>query len=702
MFYSEAILSRRGPLAKVWLAAHMERKLSKAQTLQTDIEQSVDAIMGQEVEVMALRLSGQLLLGVVRIYSRKAKYLLDDCNEALLKIKMAFRPGVVDMTEDQLAVNSNAITLQGNNLDLDALLPDINWNMDYEDRPVQPGGQHIARVADITLATADDFQFDFDEPGYGFDLGPSDGIGSQDFEVDLGLDFGDGPVSVQGTRAEDDSMSVEVGRDAAPPRAMRESLDSHLLGRRGVDEDVDMLSNKSREPSAHPFDADMNLDFGPDIGGMDLDLGINFGDNVPSEHAPTPRLTPSRASSPLTEPPQTPPPDVELTPRADAQAAKAKKKKDKKQIIDSVTELADGPGARVGRGHNAGLESQPKDVSNIVMEHHYLPRSPLVMRLLEIRDDPLAHFLPTKVTPAGTFFCAAPPGLAPELAEMFMRPVQNLAPPKRRGASPEKSPSKRRRIEGSVAGEDEVELARRAGSVAPSMALGSDVLGRASVGPGVNDFGFDNTGGVEDFQMEVPEFEMGAVPGMERARSKSLALSALSRLSTPAPSGAAVEEGEETYADVTCPIAAFDDRSSRSQTQSEEGSSDDGKGYSRNTVKALSIIRRELRPTPGEERDEEKVLSFKKMSEKATRRAASSFFFELLVLGTRDCVKLSQEVPFENIEMRAKEKLWDRQRHASVAPSVVSALRQSSVAPSVTSPRRHGSVAPSIGSALGL
>ena len=44
--------------------------------------------MGQDIEVMALRLSGQLLLGVVRIYSRKAKYLLDDCNEALLKIKM--------------------------------------------------------------------------------------------------------------------------------------------------------------------------------------------------------------------------------------------------------------------------------------------------------------------------------------------------------------------------------------------------------------------------------------------------------------------------------------------------------------------------------------------------------------------------------------------------------------------------------------
>lgn len=43
---------------------------------------------------MALRTSGHLLLGVVRIYHRKAKYLLADCNEAFIKIKMAFRPGI--------------------------------------------------------------------------------------------------------------------------------------------------------------------------------------------------------------------------------------------------------------------------------------------------------------------------------------------------------------------------------------------------------------------------------------------------------------------------------------------------------------------------------------------------------------------------------------------------------------------------------
>lgn len=37
---------------------------------------------------MALRLSGHLLLGVVRIYFRKVEYLYSDCSEALVKIKM--------------------------------------------------------------------------------------------------------------------------------------------------------------------------------------------------------------------------------------------------------------------------------------------------------------------------------------------------------------------------------------------------------------------------------------------------------------------------------------------------------------------------------------------------------------------------------------------------------------------------------------
>lgn len=88
MFYSEALLSKTGPLARVWLSANLERKLSKTHILQSSVKDSVDAIVNPDQAPMALRLSGQLLLGVVRIYSRKARYLLDDCNEALMKIKM--------------------------------------------------------------------------------------------------------------------------------------------------------------------------------------------------------------------------------------------------------------------------------------------------------------------------------------------------------------------------------------------------------------------------------------------------------------------------------------------------------------------------------------------------------------------------------------------------------------------------------------
>ncbi len=42
----------------------------------------------------------------------------------------------------------------------------------------------------------------------------------------------------------------------------------------------------------------------------------------------------------------------------------------------------------------------------------------------------------------------------------------------------------------------------------------------------------------------------------------------------------------------------------------------------------------------------------------ASKRAASTFFFELLVLGTRDCVTLDQAEPFGDIEVRAKDRLW--------------------------------------------
>ncbi len=75
---------------------------------------------------LALRTSGHLLVGVCRIYSRKIKYLLADCNEAFVKIKMAFRPGLVDLPKEKQQANVDAITLQEKFPEFDINFTDIN------------------------------------------------------------------------------------------------------------------------------------------------------------------------------------------------------------------------------------------------------------------------------------------------------------------------------------------------------------------------------------------------------------------------------------------------------------------------------------------------------------------------------------------------------------------------------------------------
>ncbi|XP_070031416.1 sister chromatid cohesion 1 protein 4 isoform X1 [Nicotiana tomentosiformis] len=110
MFYSQFILAKKGPLGTIWIAAHLERKLRKNQVADTDIGVSVDSILFPEVPI-ALRLSSHLLLGVVRIYSRKVGYLFDDCSEALLKVKQAFRSTAVDLPPEESKAPYHSITL---------------------------------------------------------------------------------------------------------------------------------------------------------------------------------------------------------------------------------------------------------------------------------------------------------------------------------------------------------------------------------------------------------------------------------------------------------------------------------------------------------------------------------------------------------------------------------------------------------------
>ncbi|KAG5534739.1 hypothetical protein RHGRI_022754 [Rhododendron griersonianum] len=100
MFYSQCLLSKKGTLGTIWVAAHCLKRVKKDQVAQTDISSSVafphrfssfflntEKILADEVPVVSYRVLGYLLLGVVRIYSMKVKYLFHDCRHVLIKIK---------------------------------------------------------------------------------------------------------------------------------------------------------------------------------------------------------------------------------------------------------------------------------------------------------------------------------------------------------------------------------------------------------------------------------------------------------------------------------------------------------------------------------------------------------------------------------------------------------------------------------------
>ncbi|XP_050972500.1 double-strand-break repair protein rad21-like protein 1 [Labeo rohita] len=125
MFYAQIFTSKRSTLAKIWLAAHWEKKITKAHVFECDLETTIQEILSPQIKI-GLRTSGHLLLGVVRIYSRKTKYLLADCNDALIKIKVAFRPGQTDLPEDAMEATLKTITLPEDFTDFDSQLPDLN------------------------------------------------------------------------------------------------------------------------------------------------------------------------------------------------------------------------------------------------------------------------------------------------------------------------------------------------------------------------------------------------------------------------------------------------------------------------------------------------------------------------------------------------------------------------------------------------
>ncbi|KAJ5635596.1 uncharacterized protein N7484_008909 [Penicillium longicatenatum] len=358
MFYSETLLSKTGPLARVWLSANIERKLSKSHILQSDIESSVNAIVDQGQAPMALRLSGQLLLGVVRIYSRKARYLLDDCNEALMKIKMAFRltnnndltttvvaPGGITLPD--VLTESDLFT----NLDTSLLFPQ---NLDLEPAGKQPGsldfGSQLLGDSSFRRSMSQE-PLRLEDPSL--------------VDLDIGEPFGN-------------DTTMEIGRDAPAPRPMEEDL--HSDSGKLIDND------------------DLALDIGDDgapLDNMDIDNDDNMNDlmDAPMDFGgeddfggQTPRANGDRfhrdTESPLSDAGSVQMHqleeeynrDISVTPKATAaqHAQRAKRQKVQDLIPADINP----------HFSNSQVKEQQADRSAILKPASFLPRDPVLLTLM--------------------------------------------------------------------------------------------------------------------------------------------------------------------------------------------------------------------------------------------------------------------------------------------------------------------------------
>lgn len=355
MFYSDSLLSKTGPLARVWLAANLDRKLSKAQVLSSDIPQDINAIVNQGQAPMALRLSGQLMLGVVRIYGKKAKYLQDDCHEALLKIRMTFRN-----TGNHDLPNNAGIGLDLNLPDLltiDDLFPSMDFAYPLTQQPALEG-------------PSQDFDQDWTST-----LNPQQSTQSRlspEVDVlvnddDLGLDFGDR----DDFEPNDTTVSIEQGRNAPAERG----LEDEVLGGEGFykDDDLnldfgddnDMVPQTEQEMTAMAQE-------GPDgmLLGDDETALLRQGAEAPRDRQVDSPLSEANSEA-LRDTDNTfnqDPNDTTLTEIGVRQPQRSKKLKP--IVPDAETVL-----------HNREIKAQSEDRSKILKAPSFLPRDPVLLAL---------------------------------------------------------------------------------------------------------------------------------------------------------------------------------------------------------------------------------------------------------------------------------------------------------------------------------
>ncbi|RKF54239.1 Double-strand-break repair protein rad21-like protein 1 [Erysiphe neolycopersici] len=610
MFYSESLLSKTGPLARVWLSANIERRLSKNHVLQTNVKDSVDAIVMPNQAPLALRLTGQLLLGVARIYRRKAIYLLDDCNEALIKIKMAFRTsGNNDMTEGLHAPSRDALMLpdvltEGDDLEIPTL-PDASFLISQTD---DDSNNRKKRAGSRDINLQEDFSSQFIQSSIENTEEILEPMDELDLGLDLGFDLEDGSKN---------DLSIEMGRNISVVRDVEDDLVSKL--------DIQVPA-KSIPLDVLERDASLNIEFGNDsaqivddgirVGDNDMDVEMYMGDQQDLTLPSVPLLQPERISeSPLSDIdesivraeatleykiPGSNPVDQEEQEKMDDQVQNtvirkpAQRAKRHRQLHpDPTIELS-----------SAQIKSQQSNRDKILQPRNFVPRDQALLTLMQMQRR--GEFISSAIREAQS------DGWAPELRGILsLNAVRNL---------------KRKRVFVSESVGKEVGDEKRHSS-RPRLQLPSEDEDHIFASESAN---------ADNFNRE----ELNSDPALQDQ--------------TIIEMGSEIPRFDDDQEEST----ALEQAQSPAEVHTSISSSADPKYISLGAKHAVNLLRDHF----GSENNSKNPVLFEELlpTSSVSRVDATKFFFEILVLGTKDALKVEQPpaVLGGPITINSKAGLW--------------------------------------------
>ncbi|KAF2819789.1 hypothetical protein CC86DRAFT_471872 [Ophiobolus disseminans] len=598
MFLPEDLLYKSGQLARVWLAANQHKKLTKAQVMQDKIDEDIEVIIRPEGAAggpLALRLNGQLLLGVVRIYHRKAHYLHDDCNDALWKIKMAFRPGNIDLPTQTHVANPTSLTLPDMITDLDLLAPmpdpslllsqTLGMNLDFGNTTVPDWDNSQFLSGSIEQPRMD--LMDVEEDDLGLDLGE-----------DLGL-----PTYNNDT-------SIEIGRHESLARRDSEEFGTGLKDIQEEDLGLDLAEDLTEMPAAPEF----NL--GDD---MDITMGGMAETDLPADPSIAGDLPAAREESPLSELD-----DEEATRLAQEVAVEDQTMFEPEQEEESIHQARAKRRRVIGQDaetmlSTATLREQQQNREKILKPASFLPRDPLLMALINMQRS--GGFVSSILGDGRS------QGWAPELRGILSLEVVSR-------------PSKRKRDSGVADLGTEDDEAAAGAEKTPQLEFEHDdpTLGDMGGFAGGN----FTLGGSDDI-VQLPDDPIQQLEEEDDFNS-------------PVP---------DNFDDTTAPLI-----------HPEESGP-----VSLGTKHAVHLLRERFGPEAEESESErqKRSLVFQDMlPETRTSRAdATKMFFEVLVLATKDAIKVEQ--PGNELggplRIRAKRGLWGQWAETAASGELASQTR---------------------------